>query len=235
MESRSLSSVTVIRFTLALLISLLAARADFDFGSHRELSCIFPVSTTRSSCSRESDISGCKLCAGKSNCCVDSNSYFGSCDDSNPFRCPDGNEAICGGGNCPPVLSCKFINCPDSAKFCWGSTVCDDETVCSDLDGIFCSGDKSNPKNFSVCCASQLEGHAQGSHDSVGLNSSPSIKLTNSAEKRHFPYDIERILLESASTTTGIWRIYFDFTATIYISRHCSPTESSFYVFSFYS
>ena len=180
MKSRSLSSVTILKFILVLFIYLSPAPAESDAERPRKLSCALPVSANRSSCSSN---------------------------DCNTFKCPEGDEVICGGGNCPLALSCKFDNCPDFASFCWGSTVCDDETVCPDLDGIFCSGEKSNPKNFSVCCTSQIVVPSQISGDILGLKSSLSFRLPNSAEIEYFPDDNERTMLGSASISKGISHI----------------------------
>ena len=199
MASRSLSSVKIIRLTLVLLIFLSPARAESDSESPRKLSCTLPSSAHRSPCRGN---------------------------DCNTFKCLDGDEVICGGGNCPLALSCKFDNCPDFANVCWGSTVCEDEAICPDLDGIFCRGEKSNPKNFSVCCPSQVAVDAQTSSDIVGLNSSLSLKLTNSAEIQHFSDNTERSMLESASMSKGIWDVLFSLhnIAASFISRNCFTT-----------
>ena len=215
MKSRSLSSVTIIKFISVLFIYLSPARAESDAESPRKLLCTLPVIANRSSCSSN---------------------------DCNTLKCPEGDEVICGGGNCPLALSCKFDNCSDFANFCWGSTVCDDETVCPDLDDIFCSGEKSNPKNFSVCRTSQIVVHSQISSDIVGLKSSLSLRLANSAEIEYFPDDTERTMLGSASISKGISHILLCILwhrAFINIKRFF-PTKSyingiSFYVLSLYS
>ena len=184
MKFPSFGSVAVIRLTLVLYFSFRSAWSRVDFEDVDGTSCISPKSTDRKSCSKNNNHFGCKLCAGLSSCCLDSNSYYGSCYDSNIYNCPNGDSPICSPGNCPLSLSCNYVNCPDSADFCWGSTVCDDETICSDLDGLFCSGEKANTQNFSVCCSSGIEEKNQQYSDTgfLELNSEGKRNISDHAE-----------------------------------------------------
>ena len=201
---KSLSGVAVVMFALRLLFSLSLALADVDAEWMRELSCQIPGSTQSSQCSRNTDLSGCKMCAGLSSCCLDTDSYFGSCSESDTFSCPNGDEAICRSGDCPPTLSCKFINCPENAEFCWGSTICDDKTICPHLDRLFCSGEKSNPKNFSVCCSSQMEDYMDDFKNSEGLTSAVSSDSVHSEDFVLISDGIEKMMLNSVSTAKDI-------------------------------
>lgn len=171
------------RFTLVLYFSLRSAWSRVDFEDFGSIACISPKSSDQNSCSNQNNPFGCKLCAGLSSCCLDSNSYYGACYDSNISNCPNGDKALCSPGNCPLALSCNYVNCPEVADLCWGSTVCDDETICSNLDGLFCSGEKSNPQNFSVCCSSKIEANIECYGETQGSSSAYNLVLTSEGEK----------------------------------------------------
>ena len=166
-------------FTLAAVVALLVfsllSSAEFGLNS-QDLGCAFAIPTRQSSC-YASNASGCSTCAGQSTCCLDENtSNFGTCEDNN-LICPNGNNPLCSGGNCPSGLSCKYISCStssspttnpaggsavsgtnstdfgsDSTGYCWGSTVCSDDDSCASLKGLFCRGDASTT-DFSTCCS----------------------------------------------------------------------------------
>ena len=154
MRFRSLSSTAALTLALVKLLTSLSVEADniSDIAGYPDRSCTFPPQVTDTSCSYRS-FSSCSTCAGQTRCCSESNSYYGTCDDISNRQCPDGNDAICSGAQCSPGLSCKFANCPDFAEFCWGTTVCNGALSCSNLQGLFCSGEKSNSREFYVCCS----------------------------------------------------------------------------------
>jgi hypothetical protein len=88
-----------------------------------------------------------------SNCCSAPihNKDYGICQDNSDLNCPDGKVALCGGINCPTGLLCEYVNCPVSAKFCWGNTICnDDQDSCSPYAGLFCHSDRGFG-NVKVC------------------------------------------------------------------------------------
>ena len=199
-----LRGVTVVMFELLLLFSPLLSWADVDAGWTKDLSCHIPGSFDPRPCSKSNDLWGCRMCAGLSNCCLDTDRYFGSCYDSDTLGCPNGDEAICRHGECPPTLSCNFINCPEDAEFCWGTTICDDKTICPHLDRLFCSGEKSNPQNFSVCCSTEAEDYIERLKDSKGSTPAVSPNFVNSEDSILIHDGIEKTKLNSASTAKDI-------------------------------
>jgi hypothetical protein len=95
----------------------------------------------------------CTQYVGMSNCCSapNHNKDYGICQDNSDLNCPDGKVAMCSGISCPTGLLCEYVNCPISAKYCWGKTICNDgQDSCSLYAGLFCHGDKSSG-SLKVC------------------------------------------------------------------------------------
>jgi hypothetical protein len=97
--------------------------------------------------------SSCTQYIGMSNCCsaLNHNKDYGICQDNSDLNCPDGKVAMCSGISCPTGLLCEYVNCPISAKYCWGKTICnDDQDSCSPYAGLFCHSDRS-PDSLKIC------------------------------------------------------------------------------------
>ena len=70
----------------------------------------------------------------------------------------------------------------------------------SHLDRLFCSGEKSNPQNFSVCCSTEVE-HFK---DSKGSTPAVSPNFVNSEDSILIHDGIEKTKLNSGSTAKDI-------------------------------
>jgi hypothetical protein len=95
----------------------------------------------------------CTQYVGSSNCCSapNHNKDYGICQDNSDLNCPNGKGAMCSGISCPIGLLCEYVNCPISAQFCWGYTICSNgQDPCIPYAGLFCHSDKSSG-SLKVC------------------------------------------------------------------------------------
>ena len=225
MRFRSLSSKAALTLGLVKLLIILSAEADSiaNLEGPQDHACTSPPKITNTLCSYSS-FSSCSTCAGRTSCCSESNSYYGTCDDISNLKCPDGNDATCFGAQCPNGLSCKFAHCPDFAEFCWGTTVCDGELSCSNLQGLFCNGEKSNSQEFYVCCSTVTLDESLHFNNVAVSNSVVAMNSTNSfvdgensledAGRTTLHIIRQRLLIEKSAVSGKIRQYCYDFTCS---------------------
>lgn len=97
----------------------------------------------------------CQSCVGSAVCCNNkSDGDYGVCQNSGA-DCPNGENFICNGGNCPNGITCEYVN-KKCGQFCWGVTKCTGSSCPSGyVNGMFCKQDGAS-KNFKVCCKKQV-------------------------------------------------------------------------------